>query len=86
MVVNFNWMGFCICELKIKLQGEIPTRCQEEQHFIHKLLSLIKNKQGWFIYNMVIERITELVLAGKVHFDVPIPTDEDHLHTYEHSL
>jgi hypothetical protein len=56
MIVNFNFRGYCICELQIKI-GVMEPRGMDEQHFVYEALRTAMSQSVGHLTDCVTRRV-----------------------------
>lgn len=56
MIINFNFLDFCICELQVKLgDGQLP-RAYDDQHFLYEALRTVKARSLGMLDDCIVQK------------------------------
>lgn len=66
MLINFNWMNICICELQIKLDGGNASRTAGDQEFIMDMIRTCSRKSIGELAEAFDRRKNEMVRLHRV--------------------
>jgi hypothetical protein len=86
MIINFNFLGYCICEMQIKLGNGNLSRGYDEQHFVYEVLRSLDQKSTFLVGEIIAKRIKELNSAGLIKADKLISDDSWNKESYPMSL